>query len=226
MKVRDDLGTVLGQDAGHRSLAAGEALLRGELDAVFLIASAESPSVQRLLRNPGVTLMDFERAEAYTRRHRYLSSVNLPRGVIDLDLDLPPADVELLAVSANLVVRRDLHPALIDLLLQTADQVHAGGGLFEEPGEFPSPRYLDFPLHKEAKRYYKSGPPFLQRYLPFWAASLLDRLKVMLLPLVAWNEIGRISAVFAGVLIAVQVAVMAAALRRGVFQALRMGDRE
>ncbi len=165
--------------------SAGEALLKGELDAVFMIASAESPSVQRLLRSPGVSLMNFERAEAYTRRHRYLSSVSLPRGVIDLDLDLPPADVEMLAVSANLVVRPDLHPALIDLLLQTADQVHAGGGLFEEPGEFPSPRYLDFPLHKEAKRYYKSGPPFLQRYLPFWAASLLDRLKVMLLPLVA-----------------------------------------
>ena len=101
------------------------------------------------------------------------------------DLDLPPRDVQLLAVSANLVVRPDLHPALIDLLLQTADQVHAAGGLFEEPGQFPSARFLDFPLHKEAKRYYKSGPPFLQRYLPFWAASLVDRLKVMLLPLVA-----------------------------------------
>ena len=40
-------------------------------------------------------------------------------------------------------------------------------------------------MSREAKRYYKSGPSFLQRYLPFWVATFIDRTKVMLLPLLA-----------------------------------------
>jgi len=169
-------------------LDAGQALRafsEQRLDAAFVIASAEAPVVQELLRAPGVRLMDFSRAEAYIRNHRYLSDVTLPEGAIDLISNTPAQTVRLLAVTANLVVRRELHPALVDLLLQTATEVHSNGGLFEEPSQFPSPRYLDFPLHPDARRYYKSGPPFLQRYLPFWAATLLDRLKVMLLPLIA-----------------------------------------
>ena len=169
-------------------LDAGQALRafsEQRLNAAFVIASAEAPVVQELLRTPGVRLMNFSRAEAYIRNHRYLSDVTLPEGAIDLISNTPAQTVRLLAVTANLVVRRELHPALVDLLLQTATEVHSNGGLFEEPSQFPSPRYLDFPLHPDARRYYKSGPPFLQRYLPFWAATLLDRLKVMLLPLIA-----------------------------------------
>ncbi|HEY5701461.1 MAG TPA: C4-dicarboxylate ABC transporter substrate-binding protein, partial [Gammaproteobacteria bacterium] len=77
------------------------------------------------------------------------------------------------------------HPALVDLLLQAAAEVHGEGGLFEHRNQFPSPEYVEFPLSPEAKRFYKSGPPFLQRYLPFWAATLVDRMLVMLLPLLA-----------------------------------------
>lgn len=169
-------------------LDAGQALrafTEQRIDAAFVIGSAEAPAVQALLRLPNLRLMDFSRAEAYVRKHRYLSSISLPEGAIDLRSNIPARPVRLLAVTANLVVRREIHPALVDLLLQTTAEVHGKGGLFEEPGEFPSPRYLDFPLHADAKRYYKSGPPFLQRYLPFWAATQLDRLKVMLLPLIA-----------------------------------------
>jgi hypothetical protein len=136
-----------------------------------------------LLTSDGVTLLSFERAEAYTRLYHFLSSVKLPQGVIDLEADIPAVDKVLLAPTANLVVREDFHPALIDLVLQAAAEVHGAGGIFERPEEFPSPLHLGFPLHKEARRFFLSGPPFLQRFLPFWAASLVDRLKVMLLPL-------------------------------------------
>ncbi len=50
---------------------------------------------------------------------------------------------------------------------------------------FRVPGTTDFPCRPEAERYYKSGKPFLQRYLPFWAATLIDRMVVMLLPVLA-----------------------------------------
>jgi len=163
--------------------AAIDALIAGEVDALFLVISAHSEMIARLLADPQVALFDFERAEAYTRRYRFLNSLELPAGVVDLAADRPARSVRLLAPTANLVADADLHPAVIDLMLQAASEVHRAGGWFEAPDEFPMAGLLAFPLSKEAERYYKHGPPFLQRYLPFWAASLVDRLKVMLLPL-------------------------------------------
>ena len=162
---------------------AVKALKQGDIDAAFFVASARSSVVQTLLKTSGISLMSFDRAEAYTRIHRFLSSVILPEGVIDFDLNIPSEDIILLAPAATLVARDDIHPALIDLLLQAASEVHLSGGLFEEVNQFPSQKYVDFPLDKDAVRFFKHGPPFLQRYLPFWAATLIDRLKIMLLPL-------------------------------------------
>ncbi len=164
---------------------SAEALSSGEIDAAFMIAGADSPVVRRLLLAEGVTPFSFRRAEAYTRTHRFLAHVTLPEGMIDYARNLPASDVELVAPTANLVVRDALHPALVDLLVQAADALHGPGGVFEAPGEFPSPHAIDLPLNAEAHRFYEYGPPFLQRYLPFWLATLVDRLKVMLIPLVA-----------------------------------------
>lgn len=164
-------------------LAAVEALRRGRVDVVFMVISAQSGLVSELLAEPGIGLFDFARAGAYTRRHRFLNALELPMGVMDLGANLPERRVRLLAPTANLVGHVDLHPAVIDLVLQAADELHRDGGWFESPDEFPMPGLLAFPLSKEAERYYEHGPPFLQRFLPFWAASLVDRLKVMLLPL-------------------------------------------
>jgi TRAP transporter TAXI family solute receptor len=165
--------------------AAVEALRTGSLDMMLLVASPASALVQELLRSDGVRLLSFVRMDAYTRRHRYLTKLTLPEGTIDLSKNRPSSNVALLAPTANLVANEDLHPALVDLLLEAASEVHGGGGLFEQPGAFPSPRFLVFPLSDEARRYFKSGPPFLRRTLPFWAATLIDRLTLMLLPLIA-----------------------------------------
>jgi len=180
-RLADDNATLLpigGQEAASR-------LLQGELDAAFFVASPESPLVQRLLLSDQVRLMNFQRAAAYTRRHHFLSRVLLPQGLVDLERDIPRQDIALLATTANLVSRPDLHPALIDLLIYSGGQIHGNGGWFEPTGKFPTPDLVDFPLSGEATQFYKRGPSFLQRYLPFWAATLLDRLKVLLLPLVA-----------------------------------------
>jgi len=164
--------------------AAADALRAGKVDALFLVVGPNSPLVRELLAAEDITLMNFRRAGAYARLHGYLSELVLPEGMIDLLANVPPQRVQLLAASANLVVHEDVHPALLDLLLQAADQVHSPGGWFEAPERFPADDLLVLPLSDEAKRYYRYGPPLLQRYLPFWAASMIDRLKVMLLPLV------------------------------------------
>ena len=162
---------------------AADALISGNVDAAFFVASVQSPLVQQLLRRQDVQLMSFARADAYTRLHPSLSVITLPEGTIDLQENIPPRDTRLLAATANLVVRDDFHPALVGLLLQAAKEVHGGGSLFDQPGYFPNDNNLEFPLNDGARRYFKNGPPFLQRYLPFWTANLLDRMKIMLIPL-------------------------------------------
>ena len=163
--------------------AAVQELLQGRIDVLFLVAAPAAPLVQQLLHRQDIRLMSFARAAAYVRMHHFLTAVTLPDGVIDLQANIPPRDTVLLAATANLVARDDFHPALVSVLLQAATSVQGAGGLFEEPGAFPNSDNLEFPLNDDARRFYKHGAPFLQRYLPFWTASLIDRLKVMLVPL-------------------------------------------
>ncbi len=165
--------------------AAAEALRLGQADAAFIIAGADAAVVRKLLGMDGVRLMNFAQAGAYVKLFPFLHAITLPRGAVDLVRDAPPGDVTLVAATANLVVREDIHPALIALLLQAASEVHGEPGMFQRHREFPAPKDPTFELGKDAERYYKSGPPFLQRYLPFWAATLVDRVLVMVLPLLA-----------------------------------------
>lgn len=164
-------------------LTAAEALQQGQIDAAFIVAAQEAPVVQVMLRSPGLRVVSLSQAEAYLRRFPFLSKIVLPRGVVDLVRDVPPRDTLLLATTANIVVRDDLHPALASLLLQAMTEVNGKGGFFQRAGEFPAYKDHSFPLSKDAEHYYKSGPPFLQVYLPFWLAVLVERLFVMILPL-------------------------------------------
>ena len=166
-------------------LKAAEELQQGRIDAAFIIAAENAPVVQVLLRSPGIKVMSFAQADAYHRRFPFLSKLTLPQGVADLVHDYPPFDITLLAPTANLIVRDDLHPALQSLLLQAASEVHGRAGFFQRAGEFPAYKDRLVPLSPEAARYFKSGPPFLQRYLPFWLAVLADRLIVLLIPIFA-----------------------------------------
>jgi TRAP transporter TAXI family solute receptor len=160
------------------------ALQKGELDAAFFVAAFEADYIQRLLNDHGVRLLNFDQHDAYHRRFRFLAPVTLPAGMANLGENIPGQDVALLAPTAMLVVRKDFHPALVPLLLAAAARIHGKGNELSSPGEFPSESYCDLPLSDDADRFYKSGQPMLQRLLPFWLASLLDRAKVMLIPLV------------------------------------------
>jgi TRAP transporter TAXI family solute receptor len=169
----------------HGMSDAAAALQRREIDALFLIAGPDSEVVQRLLRAEGVRLMNFNQAMAYTRLFPFLSSVVLPQGAVDLARNIPARNTTLLSPTAHLVAREDLHPALVILLIQAATEVHGHAGLFQRAGEFPAPVAADFAVSGEARRFYQSGPSFLQRYLPFWVAVFVQRMIVLLIPLIA-----------------------------------------
>jgi TRAP-type uncharacterized transport system substrate-binding protein len=164
---------------------AANALLAKTTDAIIIIGAPQAPAVQLLLSKPEVYLVEIDHAEGITRRLPYMSIVTLKAGSVDPQRDLPSQDINLLTTTANLVVRDDMHPALAYLLLEAARDVHKGATLLNKPAEFPHPRGTDFPLADEAQRYYKDGRPFLQRYLPYWAANALQRLLLVLIPLLA-----------------------------------------
>jgi TRAP-type uncharacterized transport system substrate-binding protein len=160
-------------------------LLEGRLDALVLASAPESAMVQMLLQTPGIALFDFAQAEAYTRRFGFLSAVTLPRGVVDLARDLPAADVRMVAPTATLVARENLHPALTQLFVQAASEVHGNSGWFQRKGDFPNALDGERALAPEAQRFYRNGVPWLQRYLPFWLANLIDRMWLALISIVA-----------------------------------------
>jgi TRAP transporter TAXI family solute receptor len=166
-------------------MEAVDALQDGTVDAVVAVAAPQAPLIQALLKLDGVRILNFAQADGYTRHFAHLIRVILPRGAIDIQGDRPPRDIQLLAATANMVAKADLHPAIVTLLLKYAREIHGGPGMFQHAGSFPAAQDHALPLNPSAQRFYDSGPPFLQRYLPFWLAVLIDRLIVMLLPLIA-----------------------------------------
>jgi len=161
------------------------ALLAGQVDGLVFSSAPEAPLIQMLLQTPGIKLFNFSQADAYTRRLPFLTHVVLPRGIVDLGRDIPAQDYHLIAPTATLVAREDLHPALVGLLVKSAGEIHGKAGWFQQQGQFPSPKYTEIPVAREAARYYRDGPPFMQRYMRFWLANLFERLWVVAVALAA-----------------------------------------
>lgn len=173
-------GTTLSPLTGQ---AAVDAMGAGQLDAVVLVMAPEAPLVQALLRDDRFKLMSFAQADAYTRMFPYLERVVLPQGVVDLVANRPARDVVMLAATTTLIARNDLHPALVGLLVDAVQEVHAGSGLFHRAGDFPRQVDPEFPMSDDAVRVYRSGQSFLKRHLPFWLATFIERTIVLAVPL-------------------------------------------
>jgi TRAP transporter TAXI family solute receptor len=163
---------------------AAAALLKGEIDAATMATTWDIEAVRQLLASSEVNLFGSPRADAYVALYPYLTKLVVPAGLGNLATNRPAADVNLVASEASLIVRKDLHPAIKYLLLEAATEVHSGGGLFQQRGQFPAPEVVDLPISKDARLYFKSGPPFLQRYLPYGWAVLVSRILVLLIPIV------------------------------------------
>jgi TRAP-type uncharacterized transport system substrate-binding protein len=182
---RTRLDTIIGELSGLTPQVAAEKLIAGEIDAAFIVTGWESPVVQSLLNAKGIEADSYLHADAFVAIYPFLHKLVLPAGVVDLSTNRPPADVVLLAPKASLAVRADLHPALQYLLLDAAVQIHSQPGIFQKAGQFPAAESIDLPLSAEARRFYKSGRPFMQGYLPFWIATLVETTLVVLIPLAA-----------------------------------------
>lgn len=164
---------------------AASALTDGKIDAAFLMGdSAAPPTMGKLLRAPGIRLLDFAQASGYARRFSYLNELKIPKGVFDFGRNIPDHDIRLIAPTAELIARDGLHPALSDLLIDAAKEVHSGPNILQRANEFPAPLPHEFRISDDATRYYKSGKGFFYRTLPYWLASLVDRTVVVLLPLI------------------------------------------
>ena len=167
------------------SVEAAKGLLEGTVDAVFLMGDSASTQVMRqLLRSSEIHLLSFSQADAYARRFRYLNKLDLPKGSMDLGKNTPAQDVYLIGPTVELVARDHLHPALSDLLLEAAREVHGNATVLQRRGEFPAPLEHELRISDDALRYYKSGKSFFYKHLPFWLASLASRVVVVFLPLV------------------------------------------
>lgn len=152
------------------------AFLNGDLDALVFASAPESLMVQMLLQSPGVKLLDFAQSEAYSRRFGYFTPVVMPQGVVDLSANVPAEDVRLVASTTSLLASARTHPAILQLFAQTAVSLHGGAGWFSHAREYPSLEHSEVPISPEAVRAIRNGPPFLQRYLPFWIANLVERM--------------------------------------------------
>lgn len=166
------------------SQAAAEQLMAGAIDAAFFVTSPTTDVIFTLFQEPSnVMLLGFKRALAYSNHYKFLTQLKLGEGTIDLQHNFPKEDITLLAATASLVVRNDIHPDMVRLLLKQAIKIHRDGGLLEARGMFPSENFVEFPMHEEASHYLESGSSWLETIFPFRVASMIDRLKVMLIPL-------------------------------------------
>jgi len=164
---------------------AAKALKDGQVDAAFLPIELNFPIVQTLLRDPEIRLVDFSEADALSRLFPSLNRLTLPRGLVDLEKNIPAADVNLVATQNAVVARKNLHPELIYLLAQTLQEEHRDAGAFNTAGEFPTQSDPEFPMAEEARDFYKNGSSFLHRYLPFWAVNYAKRAAAILVMIFA-----------------------------------------
>jgi TRAP transporter TAXI family solute receptor len=193
--------------------AAVDAVEAGEVDAMFLVAAIEAPSVQKAFEK-NLGLMSFGQAEAYARKFPWAAKITLPKGGANMARNQPVDDVDLVAATANLVARSDLHHSIMFLALDIASEVHRVPNAFAAVGDFPNKKNLDFNQSEESRRFFETGRPFLQRYLPFWLANLFERLLVLLGPILAigiplvklgpallsWNEQSELAQIYDEVL--------------------------
>jgi len=163
---------------------AEKKLLEGKIDAAFMMSdSVSSKTLHELMHKPGIRLFDFSQADAYIRRILYLNKIVLPKGSLDFGKNIPDRDLNLISPTVELIARSNLHPALSDLLLEAATEVHSSPGLTHKRGEFPAPLEHEYRISSDATRFYKSGKSFLYKYLPFWLATIINRILVVFVPM-------------------------------------------
>ncbi|PLY04356.1 MAG: hypothetical protein C0625_16910 [Arcobacter sp.] len=177
--ISEENSTILNYDNNK----AKEELIKGNIDAIFIVSSHNSDIVKELLEDPKINILSFKRAKAYSRKYTFLETLNLYEGTLDLYKNLPDQNINLLSTTANLVIREDIPEELTRLFLKKVKEVHNKKDLFAKSGEFPNTNNMLVELNVEAQRYFKNGDTWLEKIFPFWIASNIDRLKILIIPL-------------------------------------------
>lgn len=164
--------------------AAADALMAGELDAAFFVLPADNGLIRELISSPEVELVNLSQARAFAARLPFLEGLMVPEGLLDIQRNVPSEDITLLSPVATLVANDHFHPALTALVLGAAKEVLRDGNLLDPPGQYPAALPMELDMSSEAEYYHERGTPFLQRYLPFWIASIVDRYIVLVIPLI------------------------------------------
>lgn len=164
---------------------AVDALNGGKIDAAIIVDMSDSMVVKRALKNPRVHLISLDDAEALSRQNSYLHHLVLPESSIDIASNIPSKSVHLVAPTTMLVKSENMHPALVYLMMKIIKQIHNGPGILNVKDAFPSMQGSDFPLSAQADNFYRNGPPFLDKYLPFWASTFISRTLIVIVPLLA-----------------------------------------
>lgn len=167
----------------HNAKESKDKLLKDELDALFLVTSANSKIIKELLENKDIAVFSFKRAIAYSKKFHYLEPINLYEGTVDIYNNMPSRDIKLLSTTATLVVNKDFSDELIRIFLKKVKEVHKRKALFEDENQFPNINNIEIDMNEEAFRYFTYGDTFLEKIFPYWIASTLDRLKILLIPL-------------------------------------------
>ncbi|RXK13289.1 hypothetical protein CP965_05665 [Halarcobacter mediterraneus] len=162
---------------------AKEELEKGNIDTMFIVSSHKSQIIEDLLANPYINILSFKRAKAYSRKYPFLEALTLYEGTLDLFKNLPDENISLLSTTANLVVKEDFSEELIRLLLKKLKEVHNKKELFSKAEQFPNDLNMQLEMHEEASRYFKYGDTWLEKIFPYWIASNIDRLKLLIIPL-------------------------------------------
>ena len=165
--------------------AAVEALNNGSADAVSIIGPPDATAVHSLLQNPNARIMNFPAAEAFTIIFPELVRLVLPQGVLGIKRNIPSHDVPLIGAPAKVLVRSDLHPEIVPLMLQAMVEAHGARGIFQRSGEFPNGTDAEYPVAPAATDFYKNGPSYMQRHVPLWLSVHVQRALTVLVTALA-----------------------------------------
>lgn len=178
-KLSDNFKTLSNEEAV-------EAFKNGTVDVVVIVDGLDSKNVQAMINDPQARLANFTRAEAFARLLPIYHVLSIPEGSLNLARNEPSETIETIAPTTNLIITPNMHPAIQLLFLQAAEKINGGRSFFARYGEFPSYKESIIEESEVAKSFYKNGAPKLLNYMPFWLAEFLDRMLILLLPLVAF----------------------------------------
>ena len=168
----------LGADEGAKALRAGD------IEALSFVVSPDAGYLQGLLASgDDIVLHDWTRSESYARRRPYLHALTITPGLLDMRQSFPPETVHVVAPAASLVMHPDTHRGLVMPVIEACNRLLRRGTLLAESGTFPNHRMVDAPIDEDAARYFEEGPSFLYRVFPYPIARVLDRLKLLIIPL-------------------------------------------